>query len=90
MRRVGRCAGYVTPKPLSVPSGLRTWTSVTGEPCETEKLMHGSEGGRRKRASGNQSNSPPAYPTNYTHAGIACTYTNPLSFVLSIPAGLRH
>lgn len=29
VRRVGRCAGCVTPKPLSVPSGLRTWTDVT-------------------------------------------------------------
>ena len=39
-----------TPKLLSVSSKSSTWMCVTGEPCETESLMHGSAGGRRKSA----------------------------------------
>ena len=70
MRRVGRFAGYVTPKPPSVPSGSSTWMCVTGEPCETERLMHGSEGGRRKSAPLTRSNSPAAYPTCYGYFAL--------------------
>ena len=49
-RRAGRYARCVTPKLLSVSSKSSTWMCVTGEPCETESLMHGSAGGRRKSA----------------------------------------
>ena len=62
-QKTGRYVICVTPKPFSVPSGLRTWMCVTGEPCETERLMHGSGGGRRKSAPLARSNSPAAYPT---------------------------
>ena len=35
---------------MSVSSKSSTWMCVTGEPCETESLKHGSAGGRRKSA----------------------------------------
>jgi len=41
-RRSVRYARCVMPKPFSAPSRSSTRMCVTGEPCETERLMHGS------------------------------------------------